>query len=256
MNPPYRGKEGSPRALDDLELAVRLSYFLWSSPPDTQLLELAKNKQLSDPDILRGQVDRLIQDHRAHNFVSGLAHQWLDMKRLDFFQFNAKDHREFDESTRTAVREEVYQTMLYLLRSRNEGELGHLLDTDFAVINGLLGAHYGIKDVKGDQFRKVSLPPGSPRGGLLGMAAIHAMGSDGMESSPVERGAWVLRHLVHNPPPPAPANVPQISRLDGKPLTKRQKLAAHMEEAQCASCHRKMDPIGFGMENFTEGLIL
>ena len=245
------GQEGSPRALDDLELAVRLSYFLWSSPPDTQLLELAKNKRLSDPEILRGQVDRLIQDHRAHNFVSGLAHQWLDMKRLDFFQFNAKDHREFDESTRTAVREEVYQTMLYLLRSRNEGELGHLLDTDFAVINGLLGAHYGIKDVKGDQFRKVSLPAGSPRGGLLGMAAIHAMGSDGMESSPVERGAWVLRHLVHNPPPPAPANVPQISRLDGKPLTKRQKLAAHMEEAQCASCHRKMDPIGFGMENFT-----
>jgi hypothetical protein len=245
------GQEGSPRALDDLELAVRLSYFLWSSPPDTHLLELAKNKRLSDPEILRGQVDRLIQDHRAHNFVSGLAHQWLDMKRLDFFQFNAKDHREFDESTRTAVREEVYQTMLYLLRSRNQGELGHLLDTDFAVINGLLGAHYGIKDVKGDQFRKVSLPPGSPRGGLLGMAAIHAMGSDGVESSPVERGAWVLRHLVHNPPPPAPANVPQISRLDGKPLTKRQKLAAHMEEAQCASCHRKMDPIGFGMENFT-----
>ena len=245
------GQDGSPRALDDLELAVRLSYFLWSSPPDSQLLEQAKNKRLSDPEILRGQVDRLIQDQRARNFVSGLAHQWLDMKRLDFFQFNAKDHREFDESTRTAVREEVYHTMLYLLRSGNEGELGHLLDTDYVVINGLLGAHYGIKDVKGDQFRKVSLPPGSPRGGLLGMAAIHAMGSDGMESSPVERGAWVLRHLVHNPPPPAPANVPQISRLDGKPLTKRQKLAAHMEEAQCASCHRKMDPIGFGMENFT-----
>jgi len=245
------GQEGLPRDLDDLELAVRLSYFLWSSPPDTQLLELAEKKRLSDPETLRAEVDRLIQDPRAHNFVSGLAHQWLDMKRLDFFQFNAKDHREFDESTRTAVREEVYQTMLYLLRSKNEGELGHLLDSDFAVINGLLGAHYGIKNVEGDQFRKVSLPAGSPRGGLLGMAAIHAMGSDGMESSPVERGAWVLRHLVHNPPPPAPANVPQISRLDGKPLTKRQKLAAHMEEAQCASCHRKMDPIGFGMENFT-----
>jgi len=245
------GQEGLSRVLDDFELAVRLSYFLWSSPPDTQLLELAEKKRLSDPETLRAEVDRLIQDPRAHNFVSGLAHQWLDMKRLDFFQFNAKDHREFDESTRTAVREEVYQTMLYLLRSKNEGELGYLLDSDFAVINGLLGAHYGIKNVEGDQFRKVSLPAGSPRGGLLGMAAIHAMGSDGMESSPVERGAWVLRHLVHNPPPPAPANVPQISRLDGKPLTKRQKLAAHMEEAQCASCHRKMDPIGFGMENFT-----
>jgi hypothetical protein len=121
------GQEGSPRALDDLELAVRLSYFLWSSPPDTHLLELAKNKRLSDPDILRGQVDRLIQDHRAHNFVSGLAHQWLDMKRLDFFQFNAKDHREFDESTRTAVREEVYQTMLYLLRSRTKVSWGTFL---------------------------------------------------------------------------------------------------------------------------------
>jgi len=245
------GQEGLSRVLDDFELAVRLSYFLWSSPPDAQLLELAEKKRLSEPETLRAEVDRLIQDPRAHNFVSGLAHQWLDMKRLDFFQFNAKDHREFDESTRTAVREEVYQTMLYLLRSKNEGELGYLLDSDFAVINGLLGAHYGIKNVEGDQFRKVSLPAGSPRGGLLGMAAIHAMGSDGMESSPVERGAWVLRHLVHNPPPPAPANVPQISRLDGKPLTKRQKLAAHMEEAQCASCHRKMDPIGFGMENFT-----
>ncbi|MFP6894167.1 MAG: DUF1592 domain-containing protein, partial [Opitutales bacterium] len=244
------GQEGSPRALDDLELAVRLSYFLWSSPPDQHLLALAENKKLRDPDILRGQVDRMIQDSRAHHFVSGLAHQWLDMKRLDFFQFDARQHREFDESTRAAAREEVYQTMLYLLRSKDHGELYHLLDTDFVIVNGLLAAHYGMNGVKGDHYRKVSLPEHSPRGGFLGMAAINAMGSNGTESSPVERGAWVLRHLLHAPPPPAPANVPQLSRLDGKPLTKREKLAAHMEEAQCASCHRKIDPIGFGLENF------
>jgi hypothetical protein len=173
------------------------------------------------------------------------------MKRLDFFQFNVERHREFDEDTRAAAREEVYQSILHLLRSKDQGQLQNLLKSDYVVVNGLMAAHYGLEGVVGDHYRKVSLPENSPRGGLLGMAAINAMGSDGIESSPVERGAWVLRHLLHSPPPPAPANVPQLSRLDGKPLTKREKLAAHMEEAQCASCHRKIDPIGFGLENFT-----
>lgn len=275
------GQDGAPRALGDLELAVRLSYFLWSSPPDAQLLALAEKKQLRDPDNLRRQVDRLIQDPRAHHFVSGLAHQWLDMKRLDFFQFDVERHREFDESMRAAAREEVYQTILHLLRANGNptrergtespeiprsrvglpetasgtgeapGDIGNLLKSDYVVVNGLMAAHYGLEGVVGDHYRRVSVPGNSPRGGFLGMAAICAMGSDGKESSPVERGAWVLRHLLHSPLPPAPANVPQLSRLDGKPLTKRQKLAAHMEEAQCASCHRKIDPIGFGLENFT-----
>ena len=244
------GKDGAPRVLNDLELAVRLSYFLWSSPPDPQLLELAKAKQLRDPAVLRKQVDRLIQDPRAHHFVSGLAHQWLDMERLDFFQFDVERHREFDESTRAAAREEVYQTILHLLQSKDQGQLQNLLKSNYVIVNGLMAAHYGLESVVGDHYRKVSLPENSPRGGFLGMAAIHAMGSDGRESSPVERGSWVLRHLMHSPPPPAPANVPQLSRLADKPLTKRQKLAAHMEEAQCASCHRKIDPIGFGLENF------
>ena len=242
--------ESERRELTDRELAVRLSYFLWSAPPDQELLDLAKRNELSKPEILRQQVDRLIADPSSDEFVSGFVHQWLDMERLDFFQFDVTLHREFDESTRSAAREEVYQSFAHLLRGRENGRIGNLLKSDTIFVNGLLATYYGIDGVTGDGFQQVALPADSPRGGLLGMAAIHAMGSDGVESSPVERGAWVLRHLLHDPPPPAPPNVPQLSRLADKPLTTREKLAAHMEEAQCASCHRKIDPIGFGLENF------
>ena len=238
------------RKLTDRELAVRLSYFLWSSPPDAQLLDLADNNALHKPEILRQQVDRMIADSRSDEFISGFMHQWLDMERLDFFQFDPRLHREFDESARAATRHEVYESFAHLLRDPKAGRIGKLLKSDYVIINGLLGAYYGIKGVTGDEFRKVTLPAGSPRGGLLGMAAIHAMGSDGIESSPVERGAWVLRKLLNDPPPPAPPNVPQLSRLADKPLTTREKLTAHQEQPQCASCHRKIDPIGFALENF------
>ena len=244
------GDEDAPRALNDRELAVRLAYFLWSGPPDATLFALAERNQLSKPKILRQQIDRMIADSRSDEFVSGFVHQWLDMERLDFFQFDVKLHREFDESTRASARQEVYQSFSYLLRNGDKGPLGNLLNSDYVLINGLLATYYGIDGVTGDAFRKVALPANSPRGGLLGMVAIHAMGSDGVNSSPVERGAWALRHLLNDPPPPAPPNVPQISRLNDQVLTTRERLSAHMEEAQCASCHRKIDPIGFGLENF------
>ena len=247
--------ESERRTLTDRELAVRLAYFLWSGPPDAELLDLAARNKLHQPDTLRKQVDRLLADPRSDEFVAGFVHQWLDMERLDFFQFDVKLHRDFDESTRAASREEVYQSFAHLLRAPKdgapkEGRLGKLLKSDYVFVNGLLASYYGIDGVRGDEFRKVSLPADSPRGGLLGMAAIHAMGSDGIVSSPVERGVWVLRHLLNDPPPPAPPNVPQISRLEGQVLTTRERLLAHQEEAQCASCHRKIDPIGFGLENF------
>ena len=133
---------------------------------------------------------------------------------------------------------------------RSNGSVRDLLKCDYGLVNGLLATYYGIEGVSGDEFRKVALPKDSPRGGLLGMAAILAMGSNGERTSPVERGAWVLRKLLHDPPPPAPPNVPQITRLNGQPLTTRERLLAHQEEAQCASCHRAIDPIGFGLENF------
>ena len=241
----------SKRPLNDRELAVRLAYFLWSSPPDARLFALAKRNELSNPATLRGEVDRMIADPRSEEFVAGFVHQWLHMERLDFFQFDIKLHREFDESVRASARKEVYESFALLLRDQEEGRLGKLLKSDYVMINGLLGTYYGIEGVNGDHFRKVSLPADSPRGGLLGTAAVLAMGSDGIESSPVERGAWVLRYLLNDPPPPAPPNIPQLSRLADKPLTARERVLAHQEEPQCASCHRKIDPIGFGLENFT-----
>ncbi len=244
-------KGDSKRSLTERELAVRLSYFLWSRPPDSELFALAEKSELSKPEILRQQVNRMIADTRSDDFVSGFVHQWLHMERLDFFQFDTKLHREFDESVRSSARKEIYESFALLMRDEQEGRLGKLLKSDYVMINGLLGTYYGIDGVTGDHFRKVSLPADSPRGGLLGTAAVLAMGSDGIESSPVERGAWVLRYLLNDPPPPAPPNVPQLSRLADKTLTARERVLAHQQEPQCASCHRKIDPIGFGLENFT-----
>ncbi len=237
-----------PRRLNSFELATRLSYFLWSGPPDDELVALAHSEALQNPAVLAAQADRMMAHDRSRQFASGFTHQWLGMDRLDFFQFDFKLHRGFDDSTKAAAREEVYQTMSCLLRQNLS--LRRLLKSDFVVINGLLASYYGLDGVSGDAFRKVSLPADSPRGGLLGMAAILAMGGNGQTTSPVERGAWVLRKVLHDPPPPAPPNVPQLARLEGKMLDVRERLRAHQEAAQCANCHRKIDPIGFGLENF------
>ncbi len=243
----YLGEPSEPgktRPLTRAELACRLSYFLWSAPPDEALLQA----DLSKPDVLAREVDRLIASPKSREFVTGFVHQWLGLDRLDFFRFNGQMFPQFDDSAKMAARHEVFETFAHLLHSNSS--LTRLLKSDQIIINGLLANLYGIDGVTGDTFRPVTLPPGSPRGGLLGMAAIMAMGSNGERTSPVERGAWVLRNLLHNPPPPAPPNVPQLSRLADKPLSPRERILAHQEEPQCLQCHRKIDPIGFGLENF------
>jgi hypothetical protein len=190
----------------------------------------------------------MLDDPKAWEFVRGFAYQWLSMERLDFFQFNYRLYPEFDDSVKLAARDEVFHTIHTSLRDNLS--FMALLKSDFVVINDLLADYYGIEGVRGSDFRRVKVPVGMPRGGFLGMAAILAMGSDGERSSPVERGAWVMRKLLHAPPPPAPPNVPQLSRLAGKLLPARDLQRAHMEEPQCAQCHRKIDPIGYGLENF------
>ncbi|MEY5025752.1 MAG: hypothetical protein RLZZ244_1280, partial [Verrucomicrobiota bacterium] len=236
------------RALTGLELASRLSYFLWGAPPDAPLLALAQNGALEKPDVLAAEVERLLGSEKSRAWVTGFTRQWLGMDRLDFFMFNARRFPAFSSAVKEAAREEVYSTVERLLRDRLS--LRRLLLSDEVVVNGLLANYYGLEGVSGDAFRPVKLPADSPRGGLLGMAAVLAMGSNGEHTSPVERGAWVLRKMLFMPPPPAPPNVPQLTRLEGRLLTTRERLVAHQEDPQCASCHRKIDPIGFGLENF------
>jgi len=240
--------ETTPRPLTSIELATRLSYFLWGTQPDQELRELAAKGDLARPEVLSAQTKRLLDDPRSRGFSDAFTYQWLGLDRLDFFQVDLVKHRRFDNATKLAARHEIYETVAYLLRE-NES-ISNLLKSDFAVINSVLAEYYHIEGVTGDEFRPVKLPDGSPRGGLLGMAAVSLMGGNGDETSPVERGAWVLRKLLNDPPPPAPPNIPQIARLAGKVLTTQERLQLHQEEAQCASCHRRIDPIGMGLENF------
>ncbi len=240
--------EKQRRPLTDLELATRLSYFLWSAPPDAQLLSLAQQGQLQQPAILKSEVERLLASEKARELVTGFTRQWLGIDRLDFFMFNPKRFPAFSSAVKEAAREEVFSTVALLLK--NNRSLTNLLTSSEVVVNGLLANYYKMDGVAGDEFRPVTLPAKSPRGGLLGMAAILAMGSNGEHTSPVERGAWVMRKMLFTPPPPAPPNVPQLTRLEGQLLTTRERLSAHQEDPQCASCHRKIDPIGFGLENF------
>lgn len=240
--------DNDSRVLTDEELAARLSYFLWGAPPDQLLRELARRGELSKPEVLAAQTDRLLADPRVNDFTRPFLYQWLGLDRLDFFQINRTLYPRFDDSTKLAARDEVYETFAHLVTHNRS--LTDLLKSDYVVVNAALADYYELPGVTGDAFRPVPLPKGSPRGGLLGMAAIHVMGGNGERTSPVERGAWVLRKLLNDPPPPPPANVPQLARLAGKLLTTRERVLAHQVDPQCASCHRKIDPIGFGLENF------
>ena len=236
--------EDKRRSLTSAELATRLSYFLWSAAPDAEL----RKSDLSQPEVLAAQTERLLSDPRSEGFLTAFVHQWLGLDRIDFFEVNRALYPRFDTGTKVAAKGEIHETIAHLLK--HNASLRDLLKADYVVINRVLAHYYGIPGVKGVGYEKVSLPKDSPRGGLLGMAAIHFMGGNGERTSPVERGAWVLRKLLHDPPPPAPANVPAITRLAGKVLNTHERLLAHQEDPQCASCHRKIDPIGFGLENF------
>ena len=239
---PEKHSDEKAKYLDSRELAVKLAAFLWSSPPDPELLKKVSHENLSI------EVSRMLKSPKLDNFIKSFLHQWLSLDRLEFFQFDTKKFPFFDDSLKESARQEVYETFKYILLKNLNSK--YLLKSDFVIVDSLLANHYGLKNIKGDHFQQVLLPADSPRGGLLGMTAILAMGSNGSHTSPVERGAWILRKILNDPPPPAPANVPQLNRLEGKNLTVREMISVHQEEAQCAHCHRKIDPLGFGLENF------
>ena len=238
------------RLLDDYEIASRLSYFLWSSTPDDTLLALAARGRLKRPAVLAAQVRRLLTDPRARAFADNFAGQWLHVR--DLYTVANPDPGKFPEFT-PALRDAMYEEPIRFFESlvREDRSLLSLLDADYTFVNETLAKHYGIDGVQGESFRRVSLPD-RRRGGVLTMAGVLTLTSYPQRTSPVLRGKWVLSELLGTPPPPPPPLVATLSANDAPEggLSFRQRLEKHRSKPECASCHARMDPIGFGLENF------
>jgi Protein of unknown function (DUF1592)/Protein of unknown function (DUF1588)/Protein of unknown function (DUF1585)/Protein of unknown function (DUF1587)/Protein of unknown function (DUF1595)/Planctomycete cytochrome C len=241
----------TPYRISDLELASRLSFFIWSSLPDDELRNLAAAGKLREPGVLEQQVKRMLTDPRADSLVTNFAEQWLFLRDLKTKDPDLYLFRDFDETLRDAMVEETRLFVTSVLRE-NRGVLD-LLTANYTFVNERLAEHYGIANIQGSDFQKVTFPADSQRGGLLGQASILTLTSYSTRTSPVLRGKYVLQNLLASPPPPPPPNVPALKtegNNTGETLTMRQAMEAHRANPACASCHARMDPIGFAMENF------
>ena len=247
---PASVEPGTPFRISDLELASRLSFFLWSSIPDDELLNLAVAEELHAPDILRQQVERMLADPRSQALVDNFAGQWLHIRNVAGFQPSPELLFHFDDNLRQAFERET-QLFFESIMRENRNVLD-LLDADYTFLNERLARHYGIPGVYGERFRRVPLPAGSVRRGLLGQGSILTGTSRANRTSPVIRGKWILENILGTPPPPPPPDVPDLEeeRDPRKVLPMREQLAAHRANPVCAACHAQMDQLGFALENF------
>jgi len=238
---------GQAYRVSDIDLASRLSFFLWSSIPDDELIDVATKGRLRDPKVLNQQVKRMLADAKADALVENFAGQWLYLRELDHVQTEAKN---FDENLRQSFRRET--ELLFTTIVRDDRSLIDLLDADYTFVDERLARHYGIPNVQGSYFRRVQLPQDSPRRGLLGQGSMLTVTSIATRTSPVSRGKWVLENLLGTPAPVPPPGVE--TNLGGAEAAKtsslRQRLEAHRASPVCATCHRIMDPMGFALENF------
>lgn len=241
---------GTVYAISDFELASRLSFFLWSSIPDDALLDAAASGRLRQPAVLEQQVQRMLADPKSASLVSNFAEQWLFLRDVDTKNPDLYLFRDFDEGLRSAFAKETELFVNSILRE-NRSVLD-LLTANYTFVNERLAKHYGIPNIRGSHFRKVTLQPGSHRGGLLGQGSILLLTSYGTRTSAVLRGKYVLENLLASPPPPPPPNVPSLSTAGSgdETLTLRDAMVRHRANPACASCHARMDPIGFALENF------
>lgn len=247
-DPPDLAK-GTAYRISGLELASRLSYFLWSSAPDAELLALAESGALAKPEVLEAQVRRLLADERSQSLVNNFAGQWLYLRNLEAVTPDMRLFPDFDDNLRQAFRQETELFVESILRE--DGSVLDLIKSDYTFLNERLAKHYGIPHVYGSRFRRVKLDPASHRGGLLRQGSILAVTSYATRTSPVLRGHWVLKNLIGAEPPPPPPDVPALAEktILGN-LSVRERLQQHRERPACAGCHNQMDPIGFALENF------
>jgi mono/diheme cytochrome c family protein len=247
--PPAGAAPGTPYRLGDYDLASRLSFFLWGTIPDEELLRLAAGGKLRDQAVVEQQVQRMLRDSRAQALVDNFASRWLELGKLSGVVPDTDLYREFDENLRASMEKE---TKLFIGEDlRNDRSVMNLLDAKYTFVNQRLATHYGIPDIYGDHFRKVTFTDGR-RGGLLGQGSLLTVTSYPNRTSVVLRGRWVLANLLGAPPPAPPPDVPALPEAGaaGAPRSLRERMEVHRRDPGCASCHRRMDPLGFALENF------
>jgi hypothetical protein len=246
---PQNLSAGSPYKLEDLDLASRLSFFLWGSVPDEELLGVAAKGKLKDPAVLEQQVQRMLRDPRSNALVNNFANRWLELGKLAGVVPDTDLYREFDENLRDSMEQE---TKLFIGdQVHTDRSVTELISANYSFLNQRLATHYGVPDIYGDHFRKVTFSDGV-RGGLLGQGSILTITSYANRTSVVMRGRWVLSNLLGAPPAEPPADVPALKEagVDGAPRSLRQRMEVHRTNPVCASCHMRMDPLGFSLENF------
>ena len=238
--------------ISDLELASRLSFFLWSSIPDDELLDLASSGTLHQPVVLEQQTRRMLADPRSHAIVDNFVGQWLLLRNIPALKPDPYKDPDFDESLRQALRRET--ELFFESIMREDRSVVELLNADYTFLNERLAKHYGLPFVRGDHFRRVTLPEGSVRGGLLGQGSILSVTSQPNRTSPVQRGKWILENILGVSPPAPPPNVPELEQQENvaTALTMRKRMEAHRANPACAACHRMMDPLGLALENFDQ----
>jgi mono/diheme cytochrome c family protein len=239
----------TPYRLDEVALASRLSFFLWSSLPDEPLLTLAAQGKLSDPLVLDQQVKRMLADERSQALIANFAEQWLHLRNLKSSAPDLEAFPDFDDNLRQAMKEET--SLFFDSIVREDRSVVNLLDADYTFVNERLARHYGIPGIYGSQFRRVKVTSEARRG-LLGQASLLTVTSYPNRTSPVERGKWVLTNLLGVPPQPPPPNIPTLGEatVNGKVLSLRERMEKHRANPTCAGCHRVMDPIGFALESY------
>jgi hypothetical protein len=245
---PPNAAPGTAYRISDIELASRLSFFLWSSIPDDALLAVAEKGELHDPQILQAQVARMMADPRSQALIQNFVGQWLFLRNIARISPDTTTFKTFDENLRRSMEKET--ELLVESQVREDHSVADLLSTDYTFLNQRLAEHYGIKGVYGSEFRRVKLDDPN-RYGLLGQASILAVTSYPNRTAPTIRGKWVLEQLLGTPPPPPPPNVPSLKEdATTQKLTMRQRMEAHRSNPACAVCHRQMDPLGFALDNF------